>query len=244
MLERSTDGWGKLYEYFRGAIAVWDISIINIDYLERAHGIKAIHVPLGWAKEIEYNLEEQEKSIDVLFSGKLSERRDEYLKPIIDNFNNILISDDNLWGQERREAYSKSRVSVNVHSKDGFNILEIHRIMPLVLNGVYVVSERSEDKWYDKKFENIVTFVNDKDEMLKAVQEAVSLAKEDPIAFNEVVDERKYKLKRALDFTQVIRKVISERPNAAMEGGGDTPFFLQSCLAGASLVCVFACTFL
>jgi hypothetical protein len=45
-----------------------------------------------------------------------------------------------------------------MHYYSGRTILEVHRIIPLVANKILVISEKSNDSWYDEKYGNLINF--------------------------------------------------------------------------------------
>ena len=48
---------------------------------------------------------------------------------------------------------------MNIHYYSGRTILEVHRIIPLIANKILVISEKSDDPWYDEKYGNLINFI-------------------------------------------------------------------------------------
>ena len=61
------------------------------------------------------------------------------------------------------EIVNRSKISLNIHNYYGKSILEVTRIVPLISRGVLVVSERSDDKYYDEKMDGIIIYIDNLD---------------------------------------------------------------------------------
>jgi hypothetical protein len=154
---------------------VWDYSLENIAELKSV-GIKnAVFVPFGYCRSMESEPVDAMHplgacpSYDYLFTGcihddyplriaALTELTNEYR----DNPNKILITNA-CWGDELVQAYRNAKIGLNIHFYSGKTILEVHRIIPLIVNRVWVLSETSNDPWYDALFADLVTFYNVED---------------------------------------------------------------------------------
>eukprot|EP00882_Tetradesmus_deserticola_P004307 GHRQ01004551.1.p1 GENE.GHRQ01004551.1~~GHRQ01004551.1.p1 ORF type:complete len:390 (+),score=47.29 GHRQ01004551.1:150-1319(+) len=62
------------------------------------------------------------------------------------------------WGEALQQMYRRSKVALNLHCYVGKTILEVHRLLPLVVNRVIVLSEHSDDPWWDAQYSDIVNF--------------------------------------------------------------------------------------
>ena len=109
---------------------------------------------------MEYNKNNDIKTIDYSFIGCLNETRINKLKNLINIYykspEKILITND-CWDFN---IYNKIKIGINLHFYKGNTILEIHRIILMIANKVYVLSETSDDKWYDEIYSNMIKFIN------------------------------------------------------------------------------------
>ena len=152
------------YEKLKNAQQVWDYSLENIKILN-LHNIQAIHIPLGYSKCMENrNNNIFEKDIDIFFTGCINNYRSNKLQKIMNVCNrrsNKIIITNNCWNNDLEILYNRSKIGLNLHFYQGKTILEVHRIIPMIANKILVISERSDDMWYDNIFKEIVDFVNE-----------------------------------------------------------------------------------
>ena len=78
----------------------------------------------------------------------------------------------------------------------------ITRIIPFICAGIHVISERSNDRYYDKIFNSIITFCS-KEKMPTVVKDCIN-----NYSLKNILKKRK-KLKKKLNF----EKIISENIN-------------------------------
>lgn len=164
-LTTDKDFGDNYYEKLKKAVIVFDYSLENIKYLKNK-GINAHFLPFGYSKSFEYNNNDnQTKDIDIVFIGSINDKRYSKIKDIIKLYNNnldkIFMSGSNCWGYNLFRTYNNSKIGLNLHYYNGNTILEVTRINLLIANKVLVITERSNDLWYDSKYENIVNFIND-----------------------------------------------------------------------------------
>ena len=134
---------------------ILDYSLENIKIFKN-NGLEAIHFPYGWTPFHEYIGSVNNKDIDIIFLGSKSERRDR----ILNIYGGSIYYRDSIFGEQYDEIVNRSKISLNIHNYDGRSILEVARIVPLVSRGVLVVSERSDDKYYDDKMEGIIIYID------------------------------------------------------------------------------------
>lgn len=165
----SDNNFGDLfYERLKNAIIVFDYSLENVKLLKEKN-INAHFLPFGYSKCMEYNNNNNEKrDIDIVFFGGINDKRQSKLNKIIklynNNLNKIFISND-CWGYNLMMVHTNSKICLNLHYYNGNTILEVVRINLLIANKVLVISERSNELWYDNKYENIVNFINNEDSL-------------------------------------------------------------------------------
>ena len=134
---------------------ILDYSLENIKIFKN-NGLDAIHFPYGWTPFHEYNGLIGNKDIDIIFLGSKSERRDS----ILNSYGNSIYYRDSIFGEQYDDIVNRSKISLNIHNYDGSSILEVTRIVPLVSRGVLVVSERSDDKYYDDRMEGVIIYID------------------------------------------------------------------------------------
>ncbi len=185
------------FEKCKKALRVLDYSLLNIEVFKK-NGISAFHVPYGWSPiiEPEFNLNYEDKKLDIIFLGSKNDRRIKFL----DNFKNIYFNDKCFYG-EYEEITKKAKFSFNIHYYKKNTILELTRIIPLISRGVIVLSEPSSDKYYDNIFKDICIFI--KLDEIKKINEILL-----NYDFNKCI-ENKIKLINRLNFVKIIKENIN-----------------------------------
>jgi hypothetical protein len=79
---------------------------------------------------------------------------------ILNSFGKSIYYRDSIFGEQYDDIVNRSKISLNIHNYDGRSILEVARIVPLVSRGVLVVSERSDDKYYDDRMEGVIIYID------------------------------------------------------------------------------------
>lgn len=180
---------------------VLDYSLENIKVFDMKN-IKTHHLPFGWCSVLETSYSLNDKDIDILFLGSLNSNRISSITSINQTSStaNFYIQ-NKCFGDDFEKVVSKSKVGLNIHYYDGKTILELTRIVPLICAGVSVVSERSNDIYYDRIFNSLITFCK-KEDMPKTVRDTV--LKYD---LSNALKKRK-KLKTKLNFEKIIKDNI------------------------------------
>jgi hypothetical protein len=160
----TTKVWDPIFfDKLSGAELILDYSLENIKELEK-YNIKAHFLPLGYSKNMEYNYnnDNSEKTVDFSFLGSINNSRYDKLKTLISVYGNKkdkLVISNNYWGDDLKNLYNKTKIGLNIHYYSGRTILEVHRIIPLIANKILVISEKSNDLWYDEKYGNLINFI-------------------------------------------------------------------------------------
>jgi hypothetical protein len=149
---------------------VWDYSLENIKVLQAHNVTKTYHIPLGYAETMENKLRPaRRRDIDVMFVGAINPRREAKLEQLT-SLQRPPPGDAPLttfigqaWGKALLRLYRRSKLALNLHFFGGKAILEVHRILPLVVSKVLVLSEPSHDSWLDNSFLGIVNFTSGND---------------------------------------------------------------------------------
>lgn len=208
----------EFFGRLRRAVQVWDYSLENIRVLE-ANGVPgAVHLPFGFSPRMVTApagappAPLSERPVHWLFLGAMSQLRAAKLRPLADRYaagpgaDKALVT-NGCWGAELAAAYARTRVGVNLHFYPGKTILEVHRIVPMVANRVWVVSERSDDPWYDEAFKNVVTFIPRGADAGKALAACVDLVcdKLDAARAEADIDKRFRELSTACSYLEFVR---------------------------------------
>lgn len=200
----TTKVWPPIFfENLAKAELVLDYSLENIKELEK-YNIKAHFLPLGYSKNMENNNPDNlDRPIDFSFFGSINNYRYDKLKTLIRVYckkqDKIFIS-NNCWGNNLKKVYNKTKIGLNIHFYPGKTILEVHRIIPLIANKILVISEKSDDPWYDEKYSNLINFIDSDKytlECLKLLQNYTSETIE--TRYQDLVNNHKY-----VDYVQTI----------------------------------------
>lgn len=162
----TTKVWpSTFFDNLAKAELVLDYSLENIKELEK-YNIKAHFLPLGYSKNMENNYnggDNLDKTIDFSFLGSINNYRYDKLKTLISVYSkkqdNFFIS-TNCWGNNLKKVYNKTKIGLNIHYYEGKTILEVHRILPFIANKIMVISEKSDDPWYDEKYGVLINFID------------------------------------------------------------------------------------
>ena len=148
--------WSKsFFKKCSKAKLILDYSLENIKIFKN-NSLEAIHFPYGWTPFHEYTGSVNKKDIDIIFLGSKSDRRDR----ILNSYGRSIYYRDSIFGEQYDEIVNRSKVSLNIHNYEGMSILEVTRIVPLVSRGVLVVSERSDDKYYDERMDGVIIYLD------------------------------------------------------------------------------------
>lgn len=151
---------------------IWDISYIN--FLKNA--IYTIDYSiLNVIKLTEYNINSYflsymphkinkyttniSKDIDILFIGTLNNRRLEWLNQL-SNFNIKIVN--NIFFDNSLELFARSKILLNIHYYEGDTVLEVTRIIPGLENNCIILSELSNDEYYDNLYKDIIKWTTKK----------------------------------------------------------------------------------
>ena len=151
----------EYFEILRNAYAVFDYSLINIDYFRKDSSLasKLFYLPVDYCANLEGASDGNvEKEYDVLFYGApFVERRKNILDKLGAKFNVKIHSD--LFGDALYKEIAKARVVINIHYYEDAMLETTRLYETLSVNGPIIVSERSCDQREEERLEGIVDFV-------------------------------------------------------------------------------------
>ena len=201
----TTKDWQPIFfQNLAKAEIVFDYSLENIKELEK-YNIKAHFLPLGYSKNMEYNYNnDNDKTVDFSFCGSINNSRYDKLKTLISIYGNKkdkLVISNNYWGDDLKQLFKKTKIGLNIHYYSGKTILEVHRIIPLIANKILVISDKSDDSWYDEKYCNLINFIKNEDctlECLKVLQNYN----------NEIIEKRYQDLVNNHKYIDFVKNII------------------------------------
>jgi len=145
----------------RGAIEIWDYSIVNIQNLKKEYPDLPVirYVPLGYTSNLHKIVqnESKNKKYDILFYGSSCPRRDSMIKDLRNEGFRVYYAEFSLWNDERDRLIADSKIVLNLHYYPK-PILETSRLSYLIANEAFVISEPSIDPILDKEYSNYVIF--------------------------------------------------------------------------------------
>lgn len=161
--------WDALLNDLVYVYQIWDYSQLNVDYTATHFptlGERHVLVPLGYSKCFQNpNILSTDESTHptlitdrIAFIGNMSQRRFDILQTL----NAVVPIDvyDHHYYNSYEDVVKRYQTFLNLHFHDEPNILEIVRILPLLMNGRKVISEKSEDTTIDSLFSSCVSLVD------------------------------------------------------------------------------------
>jgi hypothetical protein len=135
------------YQSMQECDAVWDYSQDNIEVLN-VNGVSRTHwVPPGWHASIEGTIDRTgPKPIDVLFFGTMNPRRNFVMQQLAGLCNVRVAGWESHMALE--ELIGSAKLVLNIHFYLA-RVLELHRLVPLLANGVPIVTEISAYNPYE-----------------------------------------------------------------------------------------------
>lgn len=194
----------RFWDRIKNAIHIFDYSMVNVNYLHDID-ISATFLPYGWNSTMLQTVKPyNERKNEILFIGMMNDRRREILRDTYNycatNDYNIYITND-CWDSDYDRALRISKIGINIHYYEGHTILEVHRIIPYILNKIYVISERSSDTYYDTLFNDMVTWMDEP--LSNHVIKAQNIEN-----MEEILEYRKRKLVEKCSTNHVIKKLM------------------------------------
>ncbi len=150
----------------KGAQAIWDYSLENIQVL-RDQGLSNLkHLPIGFHPNLQ-TIPKAEEDVDVLFYGSINDRREKILADLRPRCRVQELFQ--IYGPERDAWIARSKIILNIHFYET-RIMEQARLSYLLNNGRFIVSEDSaanpfQDMIaavpYDRVVESCLMFLQD-----------------------------------------------------------------------------------
>ncbi len=157
--------WDELLHHLQHVFCMWDYSSLNVTYTKEhfpALHDKHMLVPFGYSTAYENPIirDSTEPLITdrIAFIGNLSGRR----LDIIQKLSSMVPVDvyDRHYYNTYEDVVKRYQTFVNIHFHEDPNILEVVRILPLLLHGRSVLSEKSNDDELDSTFSSVVSFID------------------------------------------------------------------------------------
>ena len=189
-LEQHSSKWfnDRYFDVLRGAITVWDYSLVNIARLME-HGILAEYVPIRFNEALLHDsieLDRDGQSIGILMNRRAAKMKKcgmrRFHKAIVTDADCIAfcysISDHrrntidkigttvelavhrNIWGKDRVAVIRGAKMAVNIRYYP-VGILEVVRLSYLIANRIPVISEYSSDSELNREYESYGVILTD-----------------------------------------------------------------------------------
>lgn len=173
-------------EKIKKAECVWEYSKTNLPLIKQFNK-NIIYQPFLYSPSMEslYNIQHDNKDIDVLFYGLMSSRRINIINQLKNAKINVYCPNypiyKPVWGQDKFDLISRAKIVINVHyhtdPQDQTN--DLLRIMFLLANKVPVIQEETLDKDIDDELKQIIVpydrIVSRCQELLKQSSEELHL---------------------------------------------------------------------
>lgn len=134
---------------------VWDYSLINVRHLRSLGFERVFHLPMGYVPQ-QRRIRRTTPDIDVLFYGVLNPRRRKVLQELSDAGAKVTHL-AGVYGNERDSDIARSRIVLNMRFRD-HGILETVRVLYLLTNGCFVISEPGEHEEENRRFSGGMVF--------------------------------------------------------------------------------------
>lgn len=146
-------------QILKNANAVFDYSLVNVDYFRRYADIakKTYYLPIDFCPDLTRNTESTaQKEYDVLFYGDVNDRRQAILDELSKEFRIRVVRE--VFGEPLYEQLRRARLVLNLHYYEGA-LLETTRLYEVLsVSDALIVSERSADPNEETRLEGIADF--------------------------------------------------------------------------------------
>ena len=199
--------WSESYiNFLKKAIYVIDYSLININKLND-YGINTFFLPYSPSGiYVHPELETIKKDIDVLFIGNLNNKRREWIKELSNENINLKIV-TNLFYEKSIEYFARSKIVVNIHYYGGDSILEVTRIIPALENKCLVISEESQDPYYNILYNSVIkttNLSNVKDDIKNILNNYNNFLLDSDMEFKNLSSNNNFKINNLITFIKNI----------------------------------------
>lgn len=123
---------------------VWEYSFPNVAKWSDEYGIDATLVPIGFVPRLELPeaapVQEEDKSIDVLFDGTPNPHRVDLLQSVVND--GVNITWEGGFGAEAHQRMAHAKILLSINAFGGDDEFKIARTMRYLANGGFVLSEK------------------------------------------------------------------------------------------------------
>ncbi|HWR29544.1 MAG TPA: glycosyltransferase family 25 protein, partial [Negativicutes bacterium] len=148
------------YQILRNAYAIFDYSLVNIDFFGKNSDLlsKVFYLPVDYFIDMSSLPSAVEKSYDVLFYGDANNPRRQAMLQELSRHYSVKVCSE-VFGEDVYREIRKAKVVINLHYYENA-LLETTRLYEtLSLNTCIIVSEKSSDAVEDARLRDIVDFI-------------------------------------------------------------------------------------
>jgi hypothetical protein len=208
--------WPETYiNFLKNALFVIDYSIYNII---KFHDMKINSYFLPYVTTLSTGISNTQtsnaiiKDIDILFIGSLNKKRKRWIDKLLKLPFNIKIA-TNIFFEKSIECFARSKILLNIHYYDGKTILEVVRICSALENNCIVLSEKSDDEYYNMLYEPLLEIVdiNTMEKRIKDILENynVELQKNEKKIKNNLMLSSSSNLNDMTEFVKFMKNIIN-----------------------------------
>lgn len=164
----------KLQSRFHAPLVYFEHSLLNSLLLSQ-RGIHSVFLPFGWSSSTiltRSSLLGETRRLNIMFVGKMNGRRKQYLEIPAARHRILPISTASF------EHLNSMKIALLINPASKNSVLDAPSIVQLVSAGVWVISERSSDQFYEHRFRDCVTFISSPSEMSDAIAAVMSMPAE------------------------------------------------------------------
>lgn len=204
------------YEKISLAKCIFDYSERNVEFLQNRCNISAFFMPYSWfpnLRNVQEYLRMKDRICSFMFVGYFNNRRRNILKLVHQNAtknNQKMFLSSDAWKENYANKARITRISLNIHCYSENTILEIHRIIPCILDKNIVLTEKSNDPYYDNLLDNCVTWITE-DDIVEKINTTLNI---DSDELDNIVNNR---LRTMINKMRKFDKIIDEYKSNILE---------------------------
>lgn len=182
---------------------IWDYCEYNIKLIYKKNpNARCFHIQMGYSPLIDYNCLyiENNKDIDILFLGNVSERRNFILNKLRSNGYNICVVYHKT-SKDMSEFIKRSKICISIYSSEDKYTISSIRFSPILCNNGFIISEistcqKQNEYWsdyiiakeYNELCDTVEYYINKPEERKKIADECYEKFKQTTCHLNTISD--------------------------------------------------------